>query len=142
MEFENQELTLEDARLFVYGTLRKGFRAHKLLQRHHARFLGSGHVQGRLYHLSEYPGATWSSTPGDSVQGEVYFLPRAATAFKALDRFEGYDPARPEWSMFERKETTVRLAGAREMRAWIYWLRGGYRSGRRLLTGDFGMRRV
>jgi gamma-glutamylcyclotransferase (GGCT)/AIG2-like uncharacterized protein YtfP len=142
MEFENQELTPEGARLFVYGTLRKGFRAHKFLQRYHARFLGNGHVQGRLYNLSEYPGAMWSDTAADCVQGEVYFLPRATTAFKALDRFEGYDPARPEWSMFERRETTVRLAGEREMRAWTYWLRGAYRSGRRLLTGDYGMRRV
>jgi gamma-glutamylcyclotransferase (GGCT)/AIG2-like uncharacterized protein YtfP len=142
MESENQELSLEGARLFVYGTLRKGFRAHKLLQRHHARFLGNGHVQGRLYNLSEYPGAKWSDAPGERVQGEVYFLPRAAAAFSSLDRFEGYDPSRPEWSMFELKETTVRLAGQREVRAWIYWLRGGRRSGRRLLTGDYGMRRV
>ncbi|HXH49348.1 MAG TPA: gamma-glutamylcyclotransferase family protein [Terriglobia bacterium] len=142
MEFENQELTIDGARLFVYGTLRRGFRAHKLLQRHHARFLGNGHVQGRLYNLGEYPGAKWSGTPGERVQGEVYFLPRAATALRALDRFEGYDPARPEWSMFERKETTVRLAGEREMRAWVYWVREGHRPGRRLLTGDFGMRRV
>ena len=133
---------MDGARLFVYGTLRKGFRAHRLLQRYHARFLGNGCVQGRLYHLSEYPGAKWSHTAGDRVKGEVYFLPRAATAFKALDRFEGYDPARPEWSMFERKETTVRLAGEREIRAWIYWWRGGHHSGRRLLTGDYGMRRV
>jgi len=140
MEFENHDLALEGARLFVYGTLRKGFRAHKLLQTQHARFLGNGNVQGRLYELSEYPGAIWSSRPNDRVHGEVYLLPRAFGAFSVLDRFEGYDPERPGWNMFDRKDTSVQFAGGRDLRAWIYWLRGGHRSGKRLLTGIYGMR--
>jgi gamma-glutamylcyclotransferase (GGCT)/AIG2-like uncharacterized protein YtfP len=142
MKFENQPVALAGSRLFVYGTLRKGYRAHKLLQRYHARFLGSGYVRARLYNLGEYPGAMQSASLADRVHGEIYFLPQAATAFKTLDRFEGYDPVRPQWNMFERKETAVRLAGGREMRAWIYWLRGRHRSGRRLLTGNYGMRRA
>ena len=44
--------------------------------------------------------------------------------------------------MFEREETAVKLAGGRELWAWIYWLRGLHRSGRRLLTMIYGMRRV
>ena len=63
------------ARLFVYGTLRKGFRAHGLLQRFHARLLGAGHIRGWLYDLGEYPGAAEGTGAQGFVEGELYSLP-------------------------------------------------------------------
>jgi len=53
------------AKLFVYGTLRRGFELHSYLRRQSARFLGEGIIGGRLYDLGEYPGAIPSSLPGD-----------------------------------------------------------------------------
>ncbi|TAM82641.1 MAG: gamma-glutamylcyclotransferase [Acidobacteria bacterium] len=67
MGFENQELALEGARLFVYGTLRKGNQAHELPLGQYPRFIENGHVQGRLYNLGGYPGAIWSARPGNRV---------------------------------------------------------------------------
>jgi gamma-glutamylcyclotransferase (GGCT)/AIG2-like uncharacterized protein YtfP len=140
MEYEGQPETDSGARLFVYGTLRKGFRSHKLLQRFHARLIASGSVQGRLYDLGDYPGAV-NCTGTERVCGEVYFLPHAEAAFRALDRFEGFDPARPESNEFERGGTTVTLADGRKVRAWIYWLPGAPATRRRVRAGNYAMRR-
>jgi gamma-glutamylcyclotransferase (GGCT)/AIG2-like uncharacterized protein YtfP len=142
MEFEDRAETSAGARLFVYGTLRKGFPSHGLLQRLHARFLGAGHVHGRLYDLGEYPGAVKSAGNTDRVHGEVYLVPRPDAVFRVLDRFEGYDPAKPEFTEFERKQTVVTLAGGREMWAWIYWLPRARASGCRVMSGNYARHRT
>lgn len=129
------------ARLFVYGTLRKGFRAHGLLQRFHARLLGAGHIRGWLYDLGEYPGAAEGTGAQGFVEGELYSLPRAEAAFKVLDGFEGFDPARPASNEFKRKETTVIMAGGGRTRAWIYWLSRAHASKRRILSGNYAPHR-
>lgn len=129
------------ARLFVYGTLRKGFRSHALLQRFRPRLLGTGHVRGRLYSLGEYPGAAESTGDTDRIHGELYWLPRAEVAFKLLDRFEGFDPARPTSNEFERKETTVKMPGGGRIPAWIYWLSRTHASGSRIISGNYALHR-
>lgn len=141
MENGSQPRTRANARLFVYGALRKGFHAHGLMQGFHARLLATGRVKGRLYDLGKYPGAIASTSDADRVHGEIYLLPRAAAAFTALDRLEGFDPANPGGNLFERKETTVTLAGGREARAWIYWLARVRARGRRIASGNYAMRR-
>ena len=128
-----------NAHLFVYGTLRKRFRSHELLRRLRAQFLAKGHVRGRLYDLGDYPGAVESASDADRILGEVYRLPNAVQAFKVLDRFEGFDPAKPAFNLFERKETTVALDGGGEMQAWIYWLGSRHGSRRRLPSRDYAM---
>ncbi|MEJ2010260.1 MAG: gamma-glutamylcyclotransferase [Acidobacteriota bacterium] len=130
------------AHLFVYGTLRKGFRSHEMLRRLHAQSVAGGHVQGRLYDLGNYPGAVESASETDRIHGEVYILPNAAQAFRVLDRFEGYDPAKPGCNLFERQETTVVLAGGGRMRAWIYWLGSCHQGRRRVPSGDYAMCRA
>jgi gamma-glutamylcyclotransferase (GGCT)/AIG2-like uncharacterized protein YtfP len=129
------------ARLFVYGTLRKGFRAHGLLLRFRPRPLGAGHVPGRLYDLGDCPGAAELAGDADRVYGELYWLPRAEVAFKVLDGFEGFDPARPASGEFERKETMVTMAGGGRLPAWIYWLAPAHACGRRILSGNYALHR-
>lgn len=125
------------AHLFVYGTLRKGFRSHRLLQRLRARLEATGYVRGLLYDLGEYPGAVEKSEDRSRVFGEVYWLPHAAQAFKVLDTFEGFDRARAASNLFERRRTTVIIAGGGEMPAWIYWLSSARQSLRRVPSGDY-----
>ncbi|HET7214239.1 MAG TPA: gamma-glutamylcyclotransferase family protein [Terriglobia bacterium] len=124
-------------RLFVYGTLRKGFRSHGLLLRCRPRFLGKGHVCGELYDFGEYPGAAEGKSEWARVEGELYWLPRAEVAFKVLDSFEGYDHTRPALDGFERKETIVSMANGDEIRAWIYWLSRKRASGHRIPSGNY-----
>jgi gamma-glutamylcyclotransferase (GGCT)/AIG2-like uncharacterized protein YtfP len=140
MEYEGQPEKGTGAQLFVYGTLRKGFRSHKLLQRFRARLIASGTVRGRLYDLGTYPGAV-DCAGAEHVCGEVYFLPDPGAAFRALDRFEGFNPARRESNEFERRETTVTLSDGRKVRAWVYWLPGAPATKRRVRAGNYTMRR-
>lgn len=137
MENEIHSNTVSGARLFVYGTLRKGFRSHDLLRRFHARLIGRGSIRGRLYDLGNYPGAVSSAHNTERVYGEVYFLPQPESAFRVLDKFEGFDPTRPESNEFERSETTVTLAGGHKVQAWVYWLSGVHTSGRRIQAGYY-----
>jgi gamma-glutamylcyclotransferase (GGCT)/AIG2-like uncharacterized protein YtfP len=130
------------AHLFVYGTLRKGFRSHGWLSRLHARLIATGSVRGRLYDLGEYPGAVESERDADRVQGEVYWLPSAAQAIRILDKFEGFDPARPAFNLFERRKTTVVITAGGEKRAWIYWLGSSLSLGRRVPSGNYALRRM
>lgn len=137
MTDEDQTEDSTGAHLFVYGTLRQGCSSHELLQRLGARLVTAGYIRGLLYDLGEYPGAVEGSGGRNRVFGEVYWLPRAARAFKVLDDFEGFDPAEQAVSLFERRTTTVTLAGGGEMQAWIYWLAGARRSGRRVASGNY-----
>ena len=141
MDCEDRQDAASGALLFVYGTLRKGFPSHQILQRLHARLLGRGHVRGRLFDLGKYPGAVENADEGEFVSGEVYRLPRAAMALRVLDRYEGFDPLKPQFNEFVRKETIVTLKRGREIRAWIYWLRNTRAAGRRILRGDYGVQR-
>lgn len=142
MENSNQRDGFAGSRLFVYGTLRKGFRSHGFLQQLHARFLGIGYVGGRLYNLGEYPGAAETADCLDSVHGELYFLPRLAEAFRILDTFEGYNPARTMFNLFEHKQATVILVSGREVGAWVYWLAQRRILGRRIPSGNYAMCRT
>src|ERR1700687_1513935 len=63
------------ARLFVYGTLMRGFDhpMAKLLSRS-AEFLGPARCQGRLYLAKHYPGLVLSDDPEEMVVGGLYRL--------------------------------------------------------------------
>lgn len=75
----------ERARLFVYGSLKRGFVNHSLL--HGAEFLGACRTAPhyRLFDLGEYPALAEGGTR--SISGELYLYPVAR--FSILDEFEG-----------------------------------------------------
>ena len=62
-------------RLFVYGTLMRGF-DHPMarLLSGSADFLGGASCQGRLYLVKHYPGLVLSEDPADTVFGELFAL--------------------------------------------------------------------
>jgi gamma-glutamylcyclotransferase (GGCT)/AIG2-like uncharacterized protein YtfP len=71
--------------LFVYGSLKRGFRLHRHLQP--GRFLGAAHTEPgyALYRLDWYPGMV--AEPGSGVvTGELYEIPEALLPF--LDEVE------------------------------------------------------
>jgi gamma-glutamylcyclotransferase (GGCT)/AIG2-like uncharacterized protein YtfP len=57
---------MKKEKVFVYGTLRKGFTLHMYLS-DKAKFVGAGTMKGVLYDLGEYPGVV-PSKKGDAVQ--------------------------------------------------------------------------
>ena len=111
------------ALLFVYGTLRRGFRLHLHLKRLGAQFVASGKVQAELFDLGDFPGARASTRPGKTVAGEVYRLHKVENTLKVLDEIEGFSPRNPEKGMFQRGTTEVTLPNGERRLAWIYWYR-------------------
>lgn len=70
--------------VFVYGTLKKGYGNHRLLEQ--SKFIGTGNIKGfEIYDLGSYPGIV----PGEissEVYGEVYDVDQETLT--RLDRLE------------------------------------------------------
>jgi len=111
--------------LFVYGTLMRGFRLHALLEGR-ADSVGDGEVAGLLFDLGRYPAALRDG--GGVIRGEVYRL-KDPGLWLALDSAEG--------SQYHRGEVGVRLAGGRQVTAYIYWYVGSLRRALPIPGGDY-----
>ena len=127
---------LQPNKLFVYGTLRRGFAPHEHL-RSSARFLGKGTILGRLYDLGEFPGAIPSEQPSEEVEGELYELGNLGQQLKALDEYEEFDPENPAKSLFVRQRVNVRLETGEKLEAWTYFLPEKPSKARRIFSGDY-----
>jgi gamma-glutamylcyclotransferase (GGCT)/AIG2-like uncharacterized protein YtfP len=107
--------------LFVYGTLlpdRARGAMRELIGQ--LRPLGTASLPGRLYDLGAFPGAVLSDEVVTRVQGQVFELPADPALLAALDAYEGFDPGRPEASLFVRAGRTVRLADGSTLSCWVY----------------------
>lgn len=111
--------------LFVYGTLMRGFRLHALLEGR-ADSVGDGEVAGLLFDLGRYPAALRDG--GGVIRGEVYRL-KDPGLWLTLDSAEG--------SQYHRGEVGVRLAGGRQVTAYIYWYVGSLRRALPIPGGDY-----
>jgi gamma-glutamylcyclotransferase (GGCT)/AIG2-like uncharacterized protein YtfP len=128
---------LQDAMVFVYGTLCKGFPNHHVLRGLHARLLGRGYVKGRLFELAHYPGAVKGGRHAEKITGEVYALPDSQRALQLLDQFEGVSSSNPAWGLFRRELTTVTLKDGEQLQAWVYWLCRTAGKRRRIPSGNY-----
>ena len=124
--------------LFVYGSLRSGFRspAYEYISRYF-ELVGDAKVKGKLYDLGSYPAAK----PGDEnkfIVGELYKIKNESEfgwAIGQLDDYEGVDVAFDEVQLYYRKITEVYI-NDKITYAWIYWYNGDV-SGRPLIaSGD------
>ena len=107
-------------RLFVYGTLMRGF-DHPMAQllSRSADFIGEAQCRGRLYLVKHYPGLVLSDTPTDLVFGELYRLRQPAELLREFDMYEACGEGFAEPTEYIRQMLSVMLAdGAVE--AWTY----------------------
>lgn len=121
-------------RVFVYGTLRKGFPLHKYLSEN-TTFIGGATISAILYDLGEYPGAV-PSVKGE-VKGELYELESGSKHLMVLDRVEGFRPEDPKNSLFVRCLTDVKLADKKMTKAWVYFLPAKPARAQLILSGDY-----
>lgn len=102
--------------VFVYGSLKKGFGNHRLLEK--SECVAKGTIAGRLYSLGSYPGL--KDAVDERVHGEVYSVDDET--LKSLDWLEGHP------KMYERKEVWVQLPEATgeddAVQAWTYFYNG------------------
>lgn len=125
-------------RLFVYGTLRRGQQNHHLLGPS-ATYLGQACMRGaRLYSVAGayYPVAVASSDPRDVVIGELYSV-SDPSVFRELDEFEealGPDP------LFRREQVNILAADGGEVSSWVYLYNQPTQDLSRIPSGDFLIR--
>jgi gamma-glutamylcyclotransferase (GGCT)/AIG2-like uncharacterized protein YtfP len=108
-------------RLFVYGTLMRGFDhpMAKLLSKS-ADFIGEAKCQGRLYRIKHYPGLVLSEDPDDIVFGEVYRLRARDALLREFDMYEACGEGFAEPTEYVRKMLEVTLNDGTASDAWTY----------------------
>lgn len=115
--------------LFVYGTLLAEAR-HRMgdLLRAHGHAVGPGHIQARLYLITEedaegvntYPGAVPSAFAKDRVHGLLYAVDAPEKVLPVFDDFEACTPRWPEPYEFLRRPVDVVVPDGAPVRAESY----------------------
>ena len=108
-------------RLFVYGTLMRGY-VHpmaKLLSAN-ADFLGEATCRGRLYRVKHYPGLVLSDDASDIVHGELYRLRDPEALLREFDMYEACGEGFPEPTQYVRRMFSVTLADGSPSDVWTY----------------------
>lgn len=125
------------AHLFVYGTLRRGYRGEmQAFLARSARFVDTAVFRGRLFLVGNYPGAVPSSRPEDVVHGDVFRLRQPAVVLAELDAYEQCGPE-GSGSEYYRRQAAVTLRTGRRIDAWIYLYGRPTRALRPIPSGDY-----
>ena len=108
-------------RLFVYGTLMRGY-VHPMakLLSGNADFIGEAHCRGRLYMVKHYPGLVPSDDAGEIVHGELYRLREVEALLREFDMYEACGEGFPEPTEYVRRQLAVTLIGGSARTAWTY----------------------
>lgn len=124
--------------LFVYGSLRSGFRspAYEYISRFF-NLIGEARVKGKLVDMGSYPAGI--PTADDCfIVGELYEIKNKSEfswAIGQLDDYEGMSVEFDEVQLY-RRELTEAFTGSQSVPAWIYWYNGDV-SGRPVIpSGD------
>ena len=107
-------------RLFVYGTLMRGF-DHPMAQllSRSADFIGEAQCSGRLYLVKHYPGLVLSDDPADVVSGELYRLRAPDELLREFDMYEACGEGFAEPTEYVRQTLPV-MSGDATLEAWTY----------------------
>ena len=125
--------------LFVYGSLRSGFKhpAYEYISRYFT-LVGPAKVKGKLYDLGSYPAAIPTTEDGFFIVGELYQLKNEKEfdwAFEQLDDYEGVHPENNEKSLYTRQKETVFIGGENAV-AWMYWYNASIDDQPLIASGD------
>ena len=112
--------------LFVYGSLRSGFRnpAYEYLTRYFT-YVGEALVKGRFFDNGTNPVAI-PSDEDHFILGELYTMSgpqEFSWAFEQLDDYEGINTVPGQHALYRRALTEVYMKGE-NTNAWIYWFNG------------------
>lgn len=124
--------------LFVYGSLRSGFRspAYEYISRYFD-LVGNAKVKGHLYDLGTYPAAK-ATNENKFIIGELYRIRHEnefGWAIGQLDDYEGVTAAFDEMQLYAREITEVYVDG-KITHAWIYWYTGNVNGKPVIESGD------
>lgn len=125
-------------RLFVYGTLMRGF-DHPMarLLAANADFLGAARCRGRLHLIKHYPGLVLSDDPADIVHGELFSLREPAALLREFDMYEACGEGFPEPTEYVRRMLQMTLEDGSRSEAWTYLYNWPVEHLPRIATGRF-----
>ena len=124
--------------LFVYGSLRSGFRnpVYEYLTRYF-HLVGEAIVKGKLFDKGDFPVA--AATMEDKfISGELYAInnPKEFSwAIEQLDDYEGLIVEVGESPLYKREPVTAYHNG-KGIPAWIYWFNGSIEGLPEIFSGD------
>ena len=124
--------------LFVYGSLRSGFRnpAYEYLARYF-HLISEGTVKGKLYDMGQYAAAI-STAEERFIHGELYEINDPMEfdwAIAQLDDYEGINVEAGERPLFKREVANI-YRDENETVAWIYWFNGETEGYPVIMSGD------
>jgi gamma-glutamylcyclotransferase (GGCT)/AIG2-like uncharacterized protein YtfP len=123
-------------RVFFYGTLMTGFNRRKrtgidsMLE-----WVGRGRIRAALFDLGIYPAAI--PDPDGVVWGEVYRARDIDKVLAGLDEIEGYSPAMPEVSLYNRQQVPVVYEDGSTGEVWVYFYNAPLGRAERITSGDY-----
>ncbi|MBK8609720.1 MAG: gamma-glutamylcyclotransferase [Chitinophagaceae bacterium] len=128
----------ENHKLFVYGSLRSGFRnpVYQYLTKYFT-LVGEAVVKGKLYDLGDYPAAA-TTEEEKFISGELYVINNPlefSWAIGQLDDYEGLNVEAGETPMYKREEVTA-YHGGKPHTTWIYWYNGNLSGKPEIESGD------
>jgi gamma-glutamylcyclotransferase (GGCT)/AIG2-like uncharacterized protein YtfP len=108
-------------RLFVYGTLMRGF-DHPMarLLSANAQFLGEATCRGRLYLVKHYPGLVLSEDASEIVFGELYRLYKRDALLREFDMYEACGEGFEEPTEYVREMQPITRGDGSIGEAWTY----------------------
>ncbi|MEX0883100.1 MAG: gamma-glutamylcyclotransferase family protein [Cyclobacteriaceae bacterium] len=126
------------AKLFVYGTLRRGF-GHPMaeLLDQNASYLGKGFFQGTMFDLGPYPVVVAAPFSEHNVVGDLYFLKHPKKVLSIMDDYEGVNEVLETGVIFKRKKVYVYLMNGSKQMAWAYLHEGYTDHLAPILNGDY-----
>jgi gamma-glutamylcyclotransferase (GGCT)/AIG2-like uncharacterized protein YtfP len=124
-------------KLFVYGSLRSGFKSHayEYISRFFS-FDGDAKVKGKLFDMGAYPAGV--PAPDGFIVGELYSIRNESEfgwAIGQLDDYEGVSFEPDEIQLFRRELVDVFKENATTS-AWIYWYNGSVEGKPFIESGD------
>jgi gamma-glutamylcyclotransferase (GGCT)/AIG2-like uncharacterized protein YtfP len=124
-------------RLFVYGTLMRGF-DHPMAQllSRSADFIGEARCRGRLYLVTHYPGLVLSDDPADIVFGELLRLRRPSELLREFDMYEACGEGFSQPTEYVRQMLAVTRDDVVEQ-AWTYIYNWSVANLPRIASGRF-----
>jgi len=128
----------ENYKLFVYGSLRSGFRnpVYEYLTKYF-HLLGEAVVKGKLYDLGEYPAAN-ATGEEKFISGELYSINNPlefSWAIGQLDDYEGLNTEEGETPLYKR-EQVIAYKDGEAYTAWIYWYNKDLTGSPEIESGD------
>ena len=120
-------MTTSTYQLFVYGSLRSGFRnpVYNYLTKYF-HLLGEAVVKGKFFDAGTNPVAVPATEEDSYINGELYVVNNPdefGSAIEQLDEYEGINVEAGERPLY-RREITDAFQDGNGTKAWIYWFNG------------------